>query len=246
MQFAYPFLRSRTGNVRGRVAVTYHDGVTDSAFGELSHDVIAAVRVGLSFDSVDSWRGVNLIDLEFSHGLSAFGSSERGDPFASRVGGNPEFSKATLYVARLQSIAPHFSVLLAASGQAAFSNLLAPEEFAFGGEFYGRAYDPSEVVGDSGAAGKVELRFTQDNPGAFSFTLYGFYETGYVWRRLDASEISAADEDHASSAGGGIRVNFGPYVSGYVEAAVPLDHVVAAEGNDDMRVFGGIKVGFGQ
>lgn len=246
MQLAYPFIRGRAGNLRGRIAVTYHDGLTDSAFGEISRDVISAVRVGLSFDSVDAWSGVNLIDVEFSHGVSALGSSEQGDPFASRLGANPQFSKATLYVARLQSLAPRFSVLLAASGQAAFSNLLAPEEFAFGGEFYGRAYDPSEVVGDSGAAGKIELRFTHDNPGGFSFTLYGFYETGYVWRRLDASEIGAQDEDHASSAGGGVRVNFGQYVSGYVEGAVPLDHIVAAEGNDDARVFGGIKIGFGR
>ena len=246
MQLAYPFVRSRTANLRGRMALTYHDGLTDSEFGELSRDVISAVRVGLSFDSVDAWRGVNLIDLEYSHGIGVFGSSELGDPFASRIGGEPEFSKATLYIARLQSLAPRFSVLLAASGQAAFDNLLAPEEFAFGGEFYGRAYDPSEVVGDSGAAGKVELRFTVDNPGGFSFTLYGFYETGYVWRKLDSSETGAADEDDASSAGGGVRFNFGPYVSGYVEGAVPLDRIVAAEGNDDARVFGGIKVSFGQ
>jgi hemolysin activation/secretion protein len=246
MHLAYPFVRSRTANLRGRLALTYHDGLTDSEFGELSRDVISAVRVGLSFDTVDAWRGVNLIDLEYSRGIGAFGSSEFGDPFASRIGGEPEFSKATLYIARLQSLAPRFSVLLAASGQAAFDNLLAPEEFAFGGEFYGRAYDPSEVVGDSGAAGKVELRFTVDNPGSFSVTLYGFYETGYVWRKLDSSEAGAADEDDASSAGGGVRFNFGPYVSGYVEGAVPLDHIVAAEGNDDARVFGGIKVSFGQ
>ena len=246
MQLAYPFVRSRTANLRGRIALTYHDGLTDSEFGELSRDVISAVRVGLSFDGVDAWRGVNLIDLEYSRGIGAFGSSELGDPFASRIGGEPEFSKATLYIARLQSLAPRFSVLLAASGQAAFDNLLAPEEFAFGGEFYGRAYDPSEVVGDSGAAGKVELRFTVDNPGGFSFTLYGFYETGYVWRKLDSSEAGAADEDDASSAGGGVRFNFGPHVSGYVEGAVPLDHIVAAEGNDDARVFGGIKIGFGR
>jgi len=246
LQLAYPILRSRTGNLRARAALTYHDGLTDSEFGPLTEDVITAVRIGVSFDSVDAWRGVNLIDVEFSKGISALGSANAGDPFASRVGGNPEFSKATLYIARLQALGPRLSLLLAASGQAAFSNLLAPEEFAFGGEFYGRAYDSSEVVGDSGAAGKVELRYTIDNPGGFGFTLYGFYEAGTVWRRLDATEAGADDEESAASAGGGIRMTMGPYVSGYVEGAVPLDHIVAAEGNDDARVFGGIKFSFGR
>lgn len=245
VQLSYPLRRARTGNLRARASLTYHDGLTDSDFGPISKDIITAVRAGLSFDSVDVWSGVNLIDLEFSHGVEAFGSSRAGDPFASRIGGDPEFSKATLYLARLQSLGAKWSILLAASGQAAFSNLLAPEEFAFGGEFYGRAYDPSEVVGDSGVAGKAELRFTHDRPGGFGLTLYGFYEAGKVWRRLDGSELGADKEESAASAGGGARFTFGRYASAYVEAAVPLNHIVAAEGDDDTRVFGGIQVGFG-
>lgn len=245
VELAYPLLRSRAGNLRARGALTYHDGLTDSEFGPISQDKISAVRLGLSFDSVDAWRGVNLIDVGFDQGVGAFGSSERGNPFASRVGGDPEFSKATLYLARLQSISGPFSILLAASGQAAFSNLLAPEEFAFGGEFYGRAYDPSEVVGDSGAAGKIELRYTRDDPDRYGMTLYAFYEAGKVWRRLDASEVGTDDEESAASAGGGLRFTFGFTLSGYIEGAVPLNHIVAAEGNDDARIFGGLKVSFG-
>jgi hemolysin activation/secretion protein len=244
VQLSYPLLRARTGNLHARAALTYHDGLSDSDFGPISQDVITAVRVGLAFDSVDAWSGVNLIDLELSQGVEAFGSSKEGDPLASRIGGDPEFSKATLYLARLQSLGAKWSILLAASGQAAFTNLLAPEEFAFGGEFYGRAYDPSEIVGDSGLAGKAELRFTHDRPG-FGLTLYGFYEAGKVWRRLDASEVDTDKEASAASAGGGMRFTFGRYASAYVEAAVPLNHIVAAEGNDDTRVFGGIQVGFG-
>jgi hemolysin activation/secretion protein len=244
VQLSYPLLRARTGNLHARAALTYHDGLSDSDFGPISQDVITAVRVGLACDSVDAWSGVNLIDLELSQGVEAFGSSKEGDPLASRIGGDPEFSKATLYLARLQSLGAKWSILLAASGQAAFTNLLAPEEFAFGGEFYGRAYDPSEIVGDSGLAGKAELRFTHDRPG-FGLTLYGFYEAGKVWRRLDASEVDTDKEASAASAGGGMRFTFGRYASAYVEAAVPLNHIVAAEGNDDTRVFGGIQVGFG-
>jgi len=243
---SYPLIRSRNGNVRVRGAVTYQDGSTDSDFGLLSEDKIAATRVGLSYDSLDALAGVNLIDVEVSKGIHAFGSSSQGDLLASRVGGDPEFSKATLYLARLQSLGEKWSLLVAVSGQAAFTNLLAAEEFSFGGDFYGRAYDPSEIVGDSGIAGKVELRFTQDPMQGIGVMLYGFYEAGKVWRRLDASEVGADDEESAASAGAGARLSFGRYASAYVEGAVPLNHIVAAEGNDDRRVFGGIQVSFGR
>jgi hemolysin activation/secretion protein len=246
LAFEFPLKRSRAFNIRARSSLTYHDGMTDSSFGTLTHDKIAAVRIGLAVDTVDAWNGVNLLDLEMSKGLSGLGTSRIGDPLASRPGGDPQFSKATTYLARLQSIGPRWSVLLAASGQFAFTNVLAPEEFTFGGEFFGRAYDASEVVGDSGLAGKVEVRFTQDNPGRSGYTLYGFYEDGHVWRRLAPTEAGARKEDSAASAGGGLRLTLGVHVSAFVEGAVPLNHIVAAEGNRSARAFAGLKVDFGQ
>lgn len=241
IELSMPLLRSRVANVHVRGALTYHDGATETTEFLLTQDKIAAARIGLSWDGVDVAAGVNLLDLEYSHGLEAFGASEYRDPLASRAGGRPDFSKATIYLARLQSLGAGFSALLAINGQYAATNLLAPEEFAFGGEYFGRAYDPSELVGDSGAAGKLELRYTFDNPSAFSFTVYGFGEKGKVWRRLDASEVGAADQDKAESAGGGVRVSYDTWLTGYVEAAVPIDRVVAAEGDDDTRVFGGLQ-----
>src|SRR5262249_10428389 len=111
---------------------------------------------------------------------------------------------------------------------------------------YGRAYDASEIVGDSGAAGKFELRFTEESASGFGFTAYAFYEGGKVWRRLDASETDTPKDESATSAGGGVRITLGSHVSGYIEGAVPLDRDVAAEGNRDARFFGGIKVSLGR
>lgn len=246
VELTYPLTRSRAGNLRARAALSYHDGLTDTLAGPISEDKIAAVRLGMSFDNIDGWRGMNLIDVGVDQGVSLLGSSEKGDDLASRAGGDPQFTKVTLYLARLQSLGRGFSVLVAASGQYSFSNLLAPEEFAFGGEFYGRAYDPSEIVGDSGAAAKLEFRFTHGDSRRLEATWYAFYENGRVWRRLDATEVGAPDKDSAASAGGGVRFTFGPWLSGYIEGAVPLDHIIAAEGNDDARIFGGLKASFGR
>jgi hemolysin activation/secretion protein len=245
IELTHPFIRSRRLNFSGRLSLTHHDGKTEFPFFavNLSEDRITAARVGFTFDGTDSWRGVNIVDIEFGKGLSALGASDFGEVDASRLGGRPDFSKATLYLARLQSIAPRWSVLLAASGQMAFNNLLSSEEFAFGGEFFGRAYDASELVGDSGYAGKLELRYTQPFGAAWNTTFYAFGETGRVYRRLAPAE-TVEKEESASSAGAGIRFDVLERVSGYVEYAKPISRDVASTGDDDGRVFGGIRIRF--
>lgn len=254
-ELRYPLIRSRARNLYVRGALTYHDGTTDSAFPEeITKDVISALRAGLTWDQVDAWGGVNIVDLEVSQGIDAFGASDNGDPQLSRDGGRPDFTKSALYLARLQSLAGGWSVLLAGTGQYAFTNLLSPEEFGFGGEIFGRAYDGSEIVGDSGLAGKVELRYTLDRLGRGGITAYTFYDAGKVWRRLGPNERlgecsdfdqSACSEDDASAWGGGLRFTLSTWLTGYAEAAVPIDHEVAAEGNEDTRYFFGIRLQFG-
>jgi hemolysin activation/secretion protein len=243
VELAYPLLRSRRTNVSMRGGVSYHDGRTEFPFFDinLSRDKIASAQVGITLDFVDALRGVNIIDLEYSQGLDAFGASEEGDPELSRAGGRPDFSKATLYAARLQGLWGRWSLLAAATGQLAFTNLVSSEEFAFGGEFFGRAYDASELVGDSGIGGKLELRYTHEFPSAWAVTGYGFGEAGQIWRRLASAEEVGRSES-ATSAGLGVRFDASQWLTGYVEVAWPLDRIVLAEGDDDPRVFGGFRV----
>jgi len=118
--------------------------------------------------------------------------------------------------------------------------LLSSELFAFGGEPFGRGYDPSELVGDHGAAGKLELRYA----GQFalgqpmSYQAYGFYDIGRVWSRTPGQE---AGDQSAASAGIGARIVFGPSFNGFIEFARPLTRPVAAEGAKDARIYAGIS-----
>lgn len=237
---SYPLIRTRAVNFSIHGALSYEDARSDIPGFTLSRDRISAVRLGVTLDHVDEAAGVNRGELEFSRGLDIFGASQFGDPLASRLGGRPEFSKLTTYLARLQSLGHSFSALLAFTGQYAMNRPLAPEEFSFGGEYFGRAYDPSELVGASGVAGKLEIRYTLDQPNGLSLTPYAFAEQGYVWQRLDASEVGLPRTDHATSVGGGLRMGISRWVTGYVEVAKPTNHVVAAEGNQKARVFGGL------
>ncbi len=242
IELGYPFLRTRAESLSGRIAVTYHDGSTDALGSELSKDRLAAVRAGLRWDTLDSLSGVNLVDVELSKGVSALGASSFGSPSASRAQGHPDFFKASAYLARLQSLGGPFSLLLAAGGQYAADRLLQPEEYGFGGEPFGRAYDLSEMVGDSGLAAKAELRLTVSPGERLSTTFYVFGDRGEVWRRLLPGESDLAATEAASSAGGGIRFSWSTWLTGYVEGAKPLDHVVAARGNQNSRIFAGIQI----
>jgi hemolysin activation/secretion protein len=244
VELSYPLLRTRFSNLRVRAQLTYHDGKTDVVGFPVYQDKISAARFGISGDIVDAWRGVNVIDIEYGKGLSIFGASKLGDPLASRPGGNPQFSKATLYIARLQSLGQGFSFLLAADGQYAMSNLLSPEEFAFGGDQFGRAYDPSDLVGDSGIAGKAELRYTKEFGGGVGLTLYGFGETARIYRRLTAAEVGTPAHDSATDVGAGLRMTFLSYLTGYIEVAKPTNHVITATGDKETRVFGGLIYAF--
>ena len=136
------------------------------------------------------------------------------------------------------------NLIVAAQGQYAFSQLLASEEFGFGGSNYGRAFDPSEFSGDHGAAGKLELQYVGN--AAFPFArvvYYGFFDYGTVWRIDDSSREA---RDSASSAGLGIRYALADRVDGYVELGKPLLNRVAARGNDgeDVRLFFSISARF--
>ena len=245
-----PWLRSRAQSLalHGALSVLRSDTDIDAGSGaiRLSEDHISALRVGANYSLVDRFLGVSVLDVELSQGLKAFGASQRDDPNLSVAGGRPDFTKLTLYAARLQSLAPRWSLLAAVNAQHSAHTLLSPERFAFGGEQFGRAYDTAELTGDSGAALKAELRYASE-PKADAllreYTLYGFYEIGQVHRRGTSLATSGQKaRESAANAGLGVRFSLRRVVTGYVELAQPLTREVAQEGNDDARLFVGLQV----
>lgn len=235
---AYPVLRSRQSNLSLRGTLNGYDNRAEVAGSVASEDRIRALRLGATGDIADGLAGLTLVDVEFSRGLSALGADKKGDlpPEAA----NPQFSKWSVYAARLQGLTGAFSALLAATAQGSSQRLPTAEMLGLGGETFLRAFDPSEVIGEKGSAVKLELRY--DLGGAtVSSTVYAYGETGKVTRRQDdGSELSTS----LSSTGVGVRLS-GPYrTRGYLELAKPGRKDVASEGNRDLRVFAGLGIDF--
>lgn len=234
----YPVLRSRQSSLGLRSTLGGYNNSSDTSAGRVSQDNIRALRIGLTADYADDFGGISLIDVEGSKGLSGLGASKAGDPML--LDANPSFSKLTLYAARLQNLGGSWSLLVAVTGQASGSKLPSAEQIGLGGDTFLRAYDPSEVIGENGSAGKVELRFNQAF-GAVSTTFYVYGDSGQVRRKQTGADDQISS---LSAAGAGVRFS-GPYRSkGYLEVAKPVHRVVASQGNTHPRVFAGIGIDF--
>jgi hemolysin activation/secretion protein len=233
----YPIIRSRNTNVDVRASIGGSNNSSDAAFETRDH--LRMIRAGVTWDSLDRLGGLNIADLEFSKGFSKLGASSRGDERLSRLGlADPQFFKSTLYLARLQSITGPWTVLVAATGQHSKDVLATSETFGLGGDLFLRAYDPSELIGDSGYAGKVEVRY--DVPASL------FRSTVYLYQ--DAGKVRFNTPNDASrsilSTGIGIRFNASKGIRGYLEIAKPHHKIPDSTGSYRTRIFGGVGIDF--
>ncbi len=222
----YQAIRQRNENLLLKAKVEFTD-VDSDLFGNtaLTRDKIRVARVIASFDNSDVWGGSNLINLTISQGLDAFGASQPGDPNPSRGEATPDFTKAELSISRLQSLTDNWSLLAQASGQWASGPLHASEEFGVGGQNYGRAYDTSEIVGDEGASGMIEVRYTGWRTlQPINFEPFVFYDIGIVTNQDVAGQI---EHESLSSAGAGMRFATTSGQSGMVGLAYPLTREVS-------------------
>lgn len=216
----YQFIRQRNENLAVEVSLDARNTQSDILGTPLSRDRIRAVRVGVNYDTVDNFNGYSLGKFIVTQGISGLGASDKGDLNLSRAEAIPSFTKAELLVSRLQSISSDFSLLSTVSGQISRGPLYSSEEFGYGGQFFGRAYDVSEITGDHGVAGALELRYSgwSELMPELGLTPYVFYDGGIVWNE-DAAQ---AEQDSGTSTGLGVRFTTKYDISGNLGVAIPL------------------------
>jgi hemolysin activation/secretion protein len=233
LTLAFPYLRTRSENLQLRANLEIRNSITTHGLADATafYDRTRVFTLGASYDLADRFLGVNLADFSLGQGIPLLGSTPATSASASHPGANAAFTKLNGEVSRLQQLFPAINVLGAASGQYSFSKLLSSEQFGYGGDHYGVAYDPSEVLGDRGVDGKVELQYTPDwaagmfgwNDGVRSLQFYVVGDVGRAWNDPGPStHLSGA------SVGGGIRFNITDHFAGYVEVAKPLTRRVLA------------------
>jgi hemolysin activation/secretion protein len=93
--------------------------------------------------------------------------------------------------------------------------LLVPEQCGFGGRFFGRAFDPSQILGDSCFEAVDELRYDVRKPppwmvGLTQDQLYAFVDWGELYTRSPSMTFGFPPPQvvDGASAGVGIRMSW--------------------------------------
>ena len=236
VELAYPWLRSRQLSLFVNAQFEYRDSEQDVFGFRFFEDKVRSLRVGLSLYVEDDWGGATSASATFSRGLQALGASQAGDRLLSRADGEPQYTKLTVDLAREQDLPGQFSVRGWLTGQATGNRLLSSEEFRLGGGTFGRAYDPSELVGDEGVAAAVELRYDVAAPheDVSGVQLFGFWDFGALW---DDTLGIGTQRFSLASAGAGVRFTLFDRLAATLEVAKPLTRDVFEEGDKDWRAF---------
>lgn len=172
---SHPLLRSYETNITVSLGI---DGLnSDNAFvgNRFSDDRPRTVRGSASF-SKSNERHLFLVSATLSQGINGLGASTR-TPALTEL----SFTKANGRIAYNQAIGKLLVLRLDGAAQYSRDRLPASEEFALGGDEFGRAYEASFIAGDRGYAGSAELAVRPPLPKPVKGSeLYAFVDGGRV------------------------------------------------------------------
>jgi hemolysin activation/secretion protein len=220
VQATYPIIRSFDRDLYATLGV---DGVnSDNAFlgFTFSDDRTRAVRASLAYSHTRPKNSLTA-SAALSRGLTGLGA-RTFDPAVSKLG----FTKVNGRLGYNQVLATPLVLRLSTAGQYSGDRLPGAEQFALGGEEFGRAYEAAIIAGDYGYAGSAELAFRpQKLPSAVEGSeAYGFIDGGKVWYRGRLGFPTTSQ--HLASVGGGMRVVVSRRAIVQVEAARGLNDPV--------------------
>ena len=233
---SYPFIRTRNTNLTGRAAFDWKDSESEILSVLSTRDRLRIVRGELAFDHADENGGVTQAIATISQGIVGLGSTENGNPLASRSNGKVDFTKATLQVSRTQSLGNNNSAYVVGYGQVALSPLLSSQECGYGGGFIGRSFEPSVITGDHCALFLGELRhdFDPASSGFSKLQAYAFADYGSIWN-IDAP-LGTAAQDDAASVGAGLRFGWKSFDAD-IQAAYQIKKPNSDATSDRLGVF---------
>ena len=244
LKATHPFIRSRSKNLYANFSFIQRNSTTKFLGETDSEDKLRTANLGLSYDFVDDYRGVNLLNINWSQGFGFSGARGTGFSNLSNPEGRIGFTKFSGKVLRLQPLAPSWILLGGVSWQYALDKLLASQRFGVGGSQFGRGSDFSEITGDHGIAFKLALQkvFQLNNAYIRDIKAYTFFDYGTVWNRLKTS--TGSDRQDLGSIGLGFRFNLTDRISGYLELDKSLNRQASAEDNQGSRAFFSLSTNF--
>lgn len=222
---SHPLVRQRAQNLNLTAQFDYESVDSSQQGGTISDDDLRVARIAMNYQLTDAWNGLNVIGVRGSQGLDILGATKASAPNLSEPGGRSQFTKADFQLSRRQRITDDWAVLVEGLVQRSAQPLLLTEQFGLGGDRFGRGFDPSEITGDDGEAGSLELQYGRD-PGwnwLQSYQLFAFFDVGETVQRAPAGRI----QQSLASTGLGVRFRLTRYLTGEILGAFPVTQNVA-------------------
>jgi hemolysin activation/secretion protein len=156
------------------------------------------------WDDLDPSEELRVAEVGGRIGGSIGSSSRYVAGVKVRRGLSEDFFTTQLHFIGLLQLTQRWSARLDAFGQQSAYVLPDIERYKLGGERFGRGFEISDVAGDRGLGGKVELRRELSSPAAAvgRTSLYGFYDYAAAWKQDQPGRESAA------SAGVGLAMDY--------------------------------------
>lgn len=200
---SYPLLRSQSRNLTVGVDFLHKQLRDEYRAAQLTLDKFTnSVPLAAQFDVRDSLGGggVTYGSLTWTPGtLKLNGAQAEADALTAKSDGR--YNKLNLDIARLQSLAPKWTLYGRFSGQWTNDNLDSSEDFGLGGPAGVRAYPVGEGYGDRGWLAQLEVRLAVGPVSPFVF-----YDAGRV--QINAHPWTAGENfRQIAGTGVGARLN---------------------------------------
>ena len=181
---------------------TDNDVLTKSA----GADDLRIFRLGFTGDYRDRFLGRTYFGMGAYANVPWLGGDHQDDPGSTMTGSPGFFTKATLDLARVQSLLIGGSyIVLRGFGQMASQNLPSTEQYAVGGYYTVRGYPLAERAGDQGYSASAELvvpvPYLREWLQAAAFVDHaGIFP-------ISPNKSAGVKEHYLSGVGGGLRFN---------------------------------------
>ncbi len=237
-RLSYPLHKAYGNSLSVDSGITLNRSTTTAAGNPLTFDKSTIYDLNLVWTNNQFLHGSNIMNVTFSKGLPGGNSLEAGDPTASTVGFNLEFSKIAFNWVRIQPLTQSWSAQMGVNGQYTPNNLLIGDSIVFGGTPVGRGFDNGAIAGDKGLGGYFELR--KDFPYQLPFAVaplqtFGFYDYGSVIINANTTTGASEKSSYIKSYGFGVRSYF-PKGSLELQWAMADSYIYSADPRSNPRV----------
>jgi len=171
-----------------------------------------------------------------TRGLDDFGAA------AFTIYGAPPdlaFTKTAIEIGYVRSLSAKWQFRLDLDGQWSGNDLPAAERFTFGGSRFGRAFDPAELIGDSGAAVSVQVGRSQIWQDSWIRSVRMYVQADYGYARYNRSVFA----EDAASITAGVSGRMSSMMTSF-ELSKPVDSPNEGTDPGSVRAFFYMQMGF--